>query len=153
MGTVNFHWEKILVAVESSDEDEVEDYDMLMDCIGTHLEDKLGGVATNEWDSDSLRSYPGRIAWTKTIETKDGLQYKVIQVVVRGGYYSGCNIDYKIIDGGDLWLIEDQKRGTKGLDKEVERVEKRLHSILPTFGTELRQVAVFSNGEAIYESK
>lgn len=149
MGTVNFAWDNILVAVETDDWDDGE-YDDFIDRLGEQLGEKLGGVPTDEYEKDGNRSYPGRVVWYDTVNRADGYEYAKIQVVVRSGYYSGINIDYTIEEGSERFEIEEEGRGTKTLERKVRTIENKLKRILPKFGERLVQLGSFSNGEAIY---
>lgn len=152
MSTCNFAWDNILVAINTDDWDD-DNFDDLVHSLGEELGEKLGGIPTNEYEKDGNRSYPGTVVWYDTIDRADGYEYAKIQVVVRSGYYSGVNIDYTIIEGSERYEIEEEGRGTKTLARKVESIEKKLRKILPTWGTELRQLGVMSNGQAVYEKK
>lgn len=144
MSCPNFHHENILIAIE---DEAAEDF---MDCFKGDMQDELQeaiplGCITDVYEKDGLRSYPGKVVFEVDVRYRDYL-YKTVQVIVRSGYYGGLNIDYKVVEGGDH--IEKEP---KYLDKKVDALCNKIKKIIESYGTPLRRVAVFSNGEAVYE--
>jgi hypothetical protein len=148
MGTVNFAYDNILVAVDTEGW-EFYEYNVLKENIGSDLELKVGGRSIDEAENGP-RSYPGTIVWCLAIENSEGYGYKELKVVVRDGYYGGINIDYKVEEHPDAWLI-DEKRGTKTLDKKVEVLCRKVERIIKRYGTEYKTVGRFSDGTAVYK--
>jgi len=150
MSTCNFYYENILIAIE---DDGVEDFmDYQKADLQNELQDAMpSGSIVDEYEKDALRSYGGCVIFRVKVYSGAGYEYRIVEVVYRGGYYAGMNIDYKVVEGDDLWRIEDEKIGTKGLDKKVASICKKIERICKTYGTELKVVARFSNGETMYE--
>ena len=67
-----------------------------------------------------------------------------IYVTVESGYYSGMKFD---VDFNDLMEIEQ----TRALEKKIRQKCNAIEKALKTVTTPLVRVAVFSNGDAIYE--
>jgi hypothetical protein len=103
---------------------------------------KIGFTSRDSWNHDN--NYNGYIIADWVIEDKEG-NLKVLEVVIRNGYYDGANIDYTIIEG--------EYTGNKTLDKKFESQVKKLEKLLRKNGTELLKVGQFSNGEAVYQLK
>ena len=68
---------------------------------------------------------------------------------MRGGYYSGANLDYEIEE--DCYFNEDEHKTRKTIDNKIQSTVNRLKKTLETFGTKLICQGVFSNGEAVYK--
>lgn len=150
MSTSNFYHQNMLVAI---DDDEAQDF---IDCFKNDLQHELqdaipSGEIVDEYEKDALRSYDGWVIFRVSVSSGAGYEYAVVEVIYRGGYYGGLNIDYKVSEGYDLWRIEDEKIGTKGLGKKVVSICKKIEKICGGYGTKLRRVATFSNGETIYQ--
>lgn len=146
MGTCNFAFDNVLVAIDTDDWDDYM-YDDFIDNVRTNIELKIkDGYGLDEYDNNSLHSYGGRFIFGIDVYGALGC-YKTIKVVVRNGYYSGLNLDYII---SDLVDYEDER---KTLEHKVEVMSRKIAKVLRCYGTELRHVATFSNGEALYEKK
>lgn len=169
MSTNNFKYENILVVIPDfvfdnrcMDEDcehfesegvncehvdtyyeyDTEGYDMYVEDLQEQLE-KIGFDGCDKWESGRDG---GKIIADWSIEDKEG-NLKVLEVVIRSGYYDGANIDYTIHDNyGEF-------KSNKTLDKKFEAKCKAVEKILRKNGKELTKVAQFSNGEAIYQLK
>lgn len=146
MSTQNFAYENILVAL--NEEWEEWDINFFREDIGEELE-RRGFCRDDNYMYDGLsRSYGGRYIAYKDINHADGRHYARVYVYMRSGYYSGSNIDYIVEHGED-----DFPRGEKALQARVDTCTRMLRKLLPKYGTELRRVAVFSNGEAVYKKR
>lgn len=64
-----------------------------------------------------------------------------IKIVLRSGYYSHANIDYKIVSDDDDEYIDRAR---------VQNTIKKIEDIIFTYTTRYKCDAIFSNGEAIY---
>lgn len=151
MSTNNFSWDNILVVVDTDDWDENGmDCEMLEDDIQYMLLPIKEGYKVDKWE-EGRRG--GRKIWAVDIaryyKEQGTLIYKTIYIVLRSGYYSGMNIDYIIEDGEDI----DTFKSVRGLEKEVEKMSRKIAKILRRCGTELVQLGSFSNGEAVYQVK
>lgn len=153
MSTSNFHNvnAKNVFAVEIEDE---YDFDDLRDNLFHELGLELGG-----YDADELRSYPSSVVGNLIVGDVR------ISVIIRSGYYTGCNLDWAIQYGDyddyndycdmincDDTLTDTEKARFKLTTKNVthlliDKVEK----VFTNFSQPLRRVATFSNGETIYE--
>lgn len=67
-----------------------------------------------------------------------------INITVESGYYSGAMIDI------DLSEVEEYEIN-KTTQAKIDRVKRQVEKVLEANCLPLRRVAVFSNGEAIYE--
>lgn len=161
MSTNNFKFENILIAIPdfnivTEDEEyigynESAHHDYITD-VQSQLE-KIGFESCDKWDND--RSYNGNIIASWGLQDNKDLMIKYLEVVVRGGYYGGANIDY-IIDG-DFGVENEQNKKQiahyEALNRKFDRMVEKTEKILRKNGTELLKVAQFSNGEAAYEVK
>lgn len=145
MSTNNFAFENILVAL---DDEQAEDFDFFIkENIQVDLEEKFPeGYRSDNYLHDGLsQSYGGKEMFVIEFRDRTGELYKTLQVIYRGGYYGGMNLDYLITDEGNECV------GTKGLDNKIESATKKIEKILRSHGQELIKVAQFSNGEAMYQ--
>lgn len=101
---------------------------------------------------ENNRSYGGLIF--AEIDKTIGKWAITISLIARSGYYSGLNLDWKIeiedlINGESFEHGEDKVSNTAEnyIQKQIEKIEK----IYAEYTTPLNCVAIFSNGEAIYE--
>ncbi len=183
MSTANFHNKNAgrIYACETEDEFDSED---LIGNIRSALRSAAEyprqkaiadfGEVTDSWESDGLRSYPGRIIACVESETKSYQDFDVslsAEIIVRSGYYTGVNLDYDLcfhVDGEEVEKDSLEEAcansalpGTrrayllalaqKWLDRTLESFTKSIEGIFSEYSTPLRVVATFSNGEALYE--
>lgn len=127
---------------------------------------------------DDNRSYPSRVIASKTI-TKQYCNYPIdveILIVVRAGYYAHMNLDYSIKINGFIdsfideiplkeWLIEDfeyldyskgfstiqAKNVLNFIEKSINILKKEAEFHFSKLSQPYKCIAVFSNGEALYE--
>lgn len=151
MGTRNYYHENILVTREIEDEF---DYDCFIEDAQSLLSEKFPqGYKEDKWEGNGMRNFEGKIVYAidiphETYET-GYFVYARVNIVIRGGYYSGANIDYVIEE--DPEYQASKLKSTKTLDKKVEAVCRRLENELPKLGQQLRLLGTFSNGEGVYE--
>lgn len=149
MSTPNFCYDNIIIAI---DDDRAETWDIAEEpMLLEDLVNEIGGVVLeNSWTDD--RSYPGSILWEKVYEddaAEYDYGYKVLQVIIRSGYYVGANLDYRIIDDD----YREREEDVEDIEKKIRKDEKKVRKILKKYGTELICRGTFSNGEAVYEKK
>jgi len=147
MSTPNFYNRKASKIFASECEEEF-DYD---DLIGNILSELKQAKPSDKYE-DALRSYAGRIF--AEIDKTIGKWGITINLIARSGYYSGVNLDWRVD-------IEDQQTGDSfehGEDKISNTAENyisdqiaKIEKVYREYTTPLICVAVFSNGEAIYE--
>lgn len=101
---------------------------------------------------------------------KNNTNYPAIELVTRGGYYSGLNLDYVItymVDNEEYaeeylegaYVYDGRTGDYKDISKtEVKRLQanarklcKKIDKAMAANTNSLRKVAQFSNGEAVYE--
>jgi hypothetical protein len=155
MGTSNFHNVNAGRIYACEIENDF-DYDDLKENIINELElDERGS------DPHELRSFPSNVLGTLTKRNV------TITVIIRSGYYEGCNLDWSIEYGDndcdniddycdevkeDNWLTNIEKyNATRFLAQDEEYLINKVEAVFETFSTPLKVVARFSNGETIYE--
>ena len=81
-----------------------------------------------------------------------------IPLIIRSGYYGGCNLDYRIyiyLDGEDVSDLSYSdyltKTNAKRLNSFINRAVKAIEKVYKEYSTEYYCRAILSNGEAIYE--
>ena len=188
MGTSNFAYKDKLFVVEIEDEWA---YDNLVSSIKSFIKElgessKVGvkninlSLYTNDnavHHNDDLRHYEAG-EYGRIVVTSDFMNIElelVVSVLVRNGYYSDCNIDYRSqfeadgalmqdgVDAQDILDCYDNDEISTGLAK-VNRphLDKRLKDmrtlametflhIANRFGTEYVMTNQFSNGETFYD--
>ena len=173
MATSNFH------NVNSSDIFAVElenefDYDDLIENLKSEFNNQCKSwYEGNGNDPHESRSYPSKVLGSiaESIQYKEfGIECK-LSVIVRSGYYSGCNLDWNMEYslGGDAFELDDlaynlryqldfsksksekyalmaSKKMTKIENSMVELTER----IYGMYTDKIGVVARFSNGETIY---
>lgn len=156
MSANNFNWENILVALKIP----VSDYDPSaydFSCWWNETKENIQytlldhfkkGIICEEYESYNNRDFQGTVLFEIDFFTPKGDDYKTLQIILRNGYYADANLDYKIVSPD---YYED--REYKTTEKQIANTIKKLHKILPTFGTELTQLGSMSNGEGIYKIK
>lgn len=177
MSTPNFYSKAGTVyALDFSDDDGEYDADVVIEDVTTAvIEDlKAAGLSvTTADDSDGERSYPGRIfAEVESKKSRDDV-YCTAGLVIRSGYYADANLDYEIqvYDAGysgeycelgelDAEFVSEAleisiKKAApivKQLQRDAAELESKIIAAYTEYTQPLRRVAIFSNGEAIYES-
>ena len=125
-------------------------------------------------DPHELRSYPSRVIKALCMEKqyKDFSVNIEISIIIRSGYYAGCNLDwncsYSIVgeetnEIGFAELIEYYADCSKKMalykasfvkqwaESTAQNMINRIEAIFRQFSTPLNVAARFSNGETIYE--
>lgn len=148
MSTPNFKLPKTKKHYVINTVDEFE-YDSIIDTIQAELEGitakGLYGKRSDEWLSKWADE---RAIYAYTMEVFDHY-YKqweeaTLYVTVENGYYEGSIFD---ISSDDL----DSMELSKTTIDRIERLKSRIEKVLAGNTIQIRRVAVFSNGEAIYE--
>lgn len=178
MATSNFHNKNASYTFVGLLENEW-DYDDLKENLRDALmrNENLGQVhSCDDMEKDGLRSYGGTII--ATVESKEKKQYQdfevyfYMEVIVRGGYYEHCNVDWNMyfsISGDTFPLDEDVENAlwgyvdhegmigryaewiqnwiTNNQDEFRVEVEKSIAEHTSPYGVSAR----FSNGETWYK--
>lgn len=148
MSTPNFYNRKASKIFASPCEDDFA-YDDLIGNVRSELKE---AEPVNKWEKDGLRSYEGNIfaEISKTI----GKWAITINLIVRGGYYGGINLDWGVeiedTSEGDSFEWGEAKISDTAdnyIHKQIEKIEKTYRN----FTEPLICLGVFSNGEAVYE--
>lgn len=172
MSTNNFTYRNICVVVHDTTEYYCEpceiyqqDNDTCEEC-GELMRDNhcndFYGIDIENWAgllAEKIKGFevPTRRKWTRDealilgsidIERKNGEDYATIYATYKSGYYCGACLDYIVEYEDDSW--GDEVR-LKTLDKKIDVKCRQIAKVLRSFGTEVRKVAQFSNGEAVYE--
>lgn len=88
------------------------------------IQSQLRNIGFTDCDhSDHERNYPGLIISDWKIEDKEG-NLKILEVVIRNGYYDGSNIDYTI--HGNYGEFKSNKTLDKKFESKCKAVEKIL---------------------------
>lgn len=86
------------------------------------------------------------------LQDNDGM-IKWLEVVVRRGYYTGINIDWRF--DGDFGIENEQNKKQvvhyEAMNRKFNRQVVKVEKILRKYGVELKKVGQFSNGEAVYK--
>jgi len=148
MSTPNFHNRKASRIFASECEHEFDYEDLIL-----NVQSALPkATPADRSEPDSLRSYEGQVfAEIERIIGKWGI---TISLIVRGGYYGGLNLDWRVditdqYEGDNFEWGEDAISATADnyIQKQIAKIEK----IFAQFTTPLICVGIFSNGEAVYE--
>lgn len=162
------------------DIEDADTYDFEKDCLIEELTDKLEAIDYGE-DSGHVkdRNYPAKIVASKTVE-KDyaGVTFGFsLQVVIRSGYYEGCNLDFNLLNvegyedtytyicgeqaiREDLNLLTDLNKGmvniqarniAKWIRAALKHEIEQLEQVFAEVSEPYRVVGRFSNGETLYE--
>lgn len=111
----------------------------------------LGFEPCNTPEEDALHSYGGTVIAEKEYHTINGNSYKRLDIIIRGGYYSGMNIDYTIVDTRE---DEDAISDSIGyMETLMARDLRKMKKVVAQYTEELLKVGQFSNGEAVYKKK
>jgi hypothetical protein len=174
MGTSNFHNVNANQIFAVKLEDEWDYYDLKDNLL--HEFKKLDyDERKNERPEDELRSYPAVVLclqskFKKINDVEVGVS---IRVIIRNGYYEGCNLDWltnEYINGNWQNTIEVTEIA-EALNEEIEEDERvktisefqsfiettknelitEVEKVFQEFSTPLKIKARFSNGETIYE--
>jgi hypothetical protein len=170
MSTNNFSYENICVVVHSP---------LLYGCDTCEIEQKDSSVCTgcggdmydytdeniqsdidyykntleqsiNDFSStDKKEWYNNYLLLGKVIlDRLDSSNYTVIYVTYNPGYYNAACLDYTV----DRIIYEDDSdKQAKEEGKRILSKCKEIEKVLRTFGTEIKKVGQFSNGEAVYK--
>ena len=178
MGTNNFHnvQARRIFAVDCQDEWA---YDDAIDNIFYGLEEKFGKqnvIAEDKTPDDELRSFPAIVIATIEGEgrTYDGEDvYPVAEIIIRSGYYQGCNFDYNIkfnvwgeiyedideinIEEIQYYSDKSEKQAErytewmrKHLEVATEKLRNQIEEVYAEYTIPLTVSAIFANGEATY---
>lgn len=151
MSAPNFHNKNANKIFAHDCEDEFS-YDDLISNIQAELKE---GEDTNEHDKNSLRSYGGTII--KQIFENFGKWDVTIDIIIRGGYYSGCNLDWnvKVEDVPEYnfyeWGEEEFDMLPQYIKSFVDGKIKKIEKVFTDLTTPLICLGIFSNGEAVYK--
>jgi hypothetical protein len=137
MSTANFSFENVLFVVQDTDNYDDFDYDILKesvidDCY-TVLKD--GYIPKRLQGLFAIDIYSG------------GKLYKTITVHLNSGYYSGLNLDYSISEQ------QDDFKGTKTLEKQVDKITRKLCNVFSLYAKEAMVAGRLSSGECLYNYK
>lgn len=105
---------------------------------------------------DGNRSYCGRFIGELRLNKQFKFEKELINIsikpLVRNGYYEGINFDYEIDIQDNYGGEYDENELPKYIQKEIGIMRKRIEKIFEKYcEDELVCVAIFSNGEAIYQ--
>ena len=142
MSTNNFSYENICVVVEDNDG---YDFDDMVRDMGDTLEDKVMDF-TREVKRNWTKN-EAMIIGEVRIYKDNGEYYASVYATIKSGYYADACLDY-VVEYSEY--LDDNKH-LKTLDKKIESKCRQIAKVLRMHGTEVRRVATFSNGEAIYE--
>lgn len=173
MATGNFHNVNASKVFACELESEF-DYEDLMLNLEEALKAMKCDYCFNGDDPHELRSFPSRVL-TGMGFSKDYKEFSVdmeISIIIRSGYYSGCNLDWDIkysIEGIEsdepvfIDLLESYVECSEKMAKykaslaeqwavrESSNIISRIEAIFAEFSIPLQTVGSFSNGETIYE--
>lgn len=180
MGTGNFlkknasKYYAVMMAWEDDDGEVVHpddmDYEWMEEGLVEGLE--LKGKSSSGYEGN--RNYPEKVVgWLSKSRMFMGLDVEVmIEIVVRSGYYEGCNLDWNLyytVEGDETDDYEDVLISLEGycdnlglakangsrLIKWIRKVEdeliEKVEGFFDSYTTPLDLVARFSNGETIYK--
>lgn len=117
----------------------------------------------DETPEDELRSYPARVFGTLEGKANRWDSCARIVLIIRGGYYSGHNLDYTIeylgennyaVDAPEdveKWDGQASNTEVMALRGQARRLEAAVVKAFKNHSTALNKVGQFSNGEAVYE--
>lgn len=169
MSTNNFSYENICVVVHNDTEYYCEDcevYQMNNSTCESCGNDSMSDNAISDFWEDDLVYFADTLSekikgfqkelnrkWTRrealilgdcTFYKPDGEHYATIYVTYKSGYYAGACLDYSI-------EREDEDNQLKTYEDKIYTKCNAIEKVLRTMGTEVRKVAQFSNGEAVYQ--
>jgi len=173
MSTSNFHNVNASSVFACEIESEYDYEDLLMN-LETALINFECDYKHTAHDSHELRSYPSRVITALGVEKqyKDFSVSVEIAIIIRSGYYAGCNLDWNCIysiegeetnDLGFAELIEYYADCSAKMalykasfvkqwaESTAQKMINRIEAIFRQYSTPLNVVARFSNGETIYE--
>jgi hypothetical protein len=122
-------------------------------------------IQEDKWDNE--RGYEGRIfarivkEWSYNNKRNDDYrEFRIdIDLILRNGYFEGCNLDYDIhyyYDGieceEEFWEYID-KRTYNYVMKWLDKVKKDIEASYQKYSIQYELLGVFSNSEAIYTRK
>jgi len=166
MSTSNFYsvCGKYFVVEVSEEEEELQSLEDVENAVLEELEKSFEVVEEDKWDGE--RNYAGRIfgsirKYFKVFdkELRDYVDLEVyINLILRSGYFMGCNLDYSIeiyLDGQDVSDLSYSdylnKTNAKKLNSFVRKATKAVERVYKKYTEQYYCLGIFSNGEAIYE--
>lgn len=148
MSTANYSYKNICVVVHDGDQEDLEywiDADICM--FAGLLRDKVRGFKIAEGKRRFTENMDALIlGGCEVINRHSGEVFAEVVATYKDGYYHGACLDYDVIYN-DYYEAERQTSVENVTDKKCNAIAK----VLKTFGVEIRKVAIFSDGEAIYE--
>ena len=135
MATSNFHNVNAsrIFAVDLEDEFDYENIILNLESALACIPEYIEGAC---WDRHELRSYPSKVLGRLQ---KDNVE---VYVIVRSGYYSGCNLDW------DIYYDESPSKTDEATGQQlIDKLEK----LYAQWSMPLKVKARFSNGETWYE--
>jgi len=146
MSAPNFYNKNASKIFASECQEEFDYEDLIM-----NIQSELKGADEIE-ESDNERSYPA----TKfaKFEIEQGKWLATLYLTIRSGYFSGVNLDWEveiedINEGSSFEMGEDKIPAS--LQARIESKTRQIEKVYANYTTPLICLAVFSNGEAIYE--
>lgn len=154
MGTNNYKWDNILIAIPYFDFIEHGYNEFIYDEYVESIQQQLEKIDFELCDKLENDRYYSHIIARWGLQDNDGM-IKWLEVVVRAGYYNGANIDY-IIDG-DFGIESEQNSRYiahyEAMNRKFNKQVSKLEKILRANGKELQQIGTMSNGEGVYKLK
>jgi hypothetical protein len=178
MSTNNFASKSSTIfAIETGEDDEFICDDTQENVFYELNEDKTLNV-DKENEDDGDRNYSGTVfARVELHKRHSDILYPVASVALRSGYYSDLNLDYEVkiysaysgdyldLDENVAEIVAEELQGyndrkpssrqvlaTKhSIDREVEKLNKKIEKVLAQYSTPIYKAGQFSNGEAVYK--
>jgi len=155
MGAPNFYNAnaKYIYAVETEED---MDYEFFIEDVRTLMEEEFKNAFDRKDEWDNNRNYGGKIIGM--IHKTLGDEQIMINLIVRGGYYAGVNLDWdaefivmenEYEENYDLECIDLDK--FPNVRDEFHKAINKVEEIYNKLSTPLNKVGQFSNGEAVYE--
>ena len=169
MSTNNFTYENICVVVHDTTEYYCDICDIYQDnnstCESCGNDSMSDNAISDFYDEDivyfadtlseKVKGFQSEVKrkWTRkealilgdcTFYKPDGEHYATVYVTYKSGYYAGACLDYSI-------EREDEYNMLKTYEDKIQAKCKAIAKVLRTMGTEVKKVAQFSNGEAVYQ--
>lgn len=150
MSTNNFSYKNVCVVLEDVEGDyngDFWDYNVMN--IQYELEQKIKGFVTfsihkdRRFTKDKEALIIGEVDFYKS----NGEWYGSLYATIKSGYYSDSCLDW------DFEYENDDYEQNKNLtiEKKIQSRARQIVKIFKKFGTEVKKVAQFSNGEALYQ--
>lgn len=114
-----------------------------------YCKDTLEKSINDFYSTDKKEWYGDHLLLGKVIlERKDSSNYTVIYVTYNPGYYNDACLDYIVYR--KIYEHDSDKQAKKE-DKRILLKCKEIEKVLRTFGTEVKKIGQFNNGEAVYK--